>query len=308
MRRIIACALTLVMGAALFIGCGREELPQVSYEDYAVSAEAESEVSFYSTYADFEAGNFAFIYADALDESYLQTVQIIENPENPENLDWREVLINSGITNAEDFSMLLMSGAIDWKEVTLGEATFTFLAISAEGDDYAMGIAHHPDSAYGVMVYGDLLEEELLNNIEVLTVTADGFGLELGGKMPCMTFSDGGVNMQSYGVCWFETLDQIDAYLVAEGTGIRAADITESEESIIFAGLPMQVIGYGVNSKGNVFFSGSAKGMAYAEGIVELGTGGYLLVRFSQRTFEGKVSEMTQYLTGTEKYFVTQAQ
>lgn len=305
MRKMTALIALFALMGTLLAGCGREELPQVTCEDYAVAAEAVSGVSFYSTYADFDADSFEYIYADALDGSYLQTIKIIENPDN---LDWREVLINSGITNAEDFSMLLMSGAIDWKEVKLGEATFVYLAVSAEGQDYAMGIAYHPQASHGVMVYGDLLEKELLYNIEALAVTAEGMEIELGGKIPYLTFSDGGGNMQSHSVCYFETGEQIDAYLVSEGTGIREADITGSDETMTFMGLSMQAEGYGIKDTNKLFFDGSAKGMVYAEGIAELENGGYLLVRFSQRTMEGKVSDMTQYLTTTEKYFGVQAQ
>lgn len=305
-KKIMACVLTFVLGATIFTGCGAKELPEVSVEDYMVSADAVSNVTFYGGYEELMADGFKVLYADALDGSYMQTIQPIANPEN---LDWREVLITSGITNTEDFSMLLMSGAINWKEIALGEATFTYLDISAEGADYAMGIAHYPDAAYGIMVYGDMLEAELLQSVEALTLDATGFGMELGGRIPCLTFSDGGASMQSHSIHYFETIEQVDSYLVSQATGIRAEDIQGTEETMTFADLTMNVEGYGVNAKGKLSTSGNAKGMAYAEGIIELPGGeGFLLVRFSQRTAEGKVAEMTQYLTALEKYFMVSVQ
>lgn len=305
-KKIMACVLTFVLGATIFTGCGKEALPEVSVEDYTVSIDAVSHARFYSHYEELMADGFKVIYADALDGSYMQTIQPIANPEN---LDWREVLIASGITNTEDFSMLLMSGAINWKEIALGEATFSYLDISAEGADYAMGIAYYPDAAYGVMVYGDMLEAELLQSVAALNLDANGFGIELGGRMPGLTFSDGGAGMQSHSVHYFETLEQVDSYLVSQATGVRAEDIQGTEETMTFAGLTMIVEGYGVNAKGKLSTSGNAKGMAYAEGIIELpGGGGFLLVSFSQRTTEGKVAEMTQHLTKLEKYFTVDVQ
>ncbi len=305
-KKIIASVLTFVLVATIYTGCGAEELPEVSVEDYAVSADSVSNVTFRSDYGELAADGFKVLYADALDGSYMQTIQPIANPEN---LDWREVLITSGITNTEDFSMLLMSGAINWKEITVGEATFTYLDISAEGDDYAMGILHHPEAAYGVMLYGNMLENELLHNVEAINAGADGFSIELGGRIPYLTFSDGGAGMQSHSVHYFETLEQVDAYLVSQATGIRAEDIQGTEETLTFAGLTMNVEGYGVNAKGKLSTSGNAKNMAYAEGIIELPDGaGFLLVRFSQRTSEGKVTEMTQHLTKLEKYFTVDVQ
>lgn len=303
-KKVISGVLTFVLAATICTGCGTEKLPEVSAEDYTVSADAVSNVFFRSDYEELITDGFQVLYADAADGSYMQTIKPIANPDK---LDWKEVLINSGITNTEDFSMLLMSGAIDWKETAVGEATFTYLAISAEGADYAMGIAHHPNADYGIMIYGDMLEAELLQNIEAVTLDETGFSIELGGRIPYLTFP--GTYMQSHSVHYFETLKQLDSYLVSQATGIRAEDIQETEETMTFAGLTMSVEGYGVNAKGKLSTSGKAKGMAYAEGIIELPDGaGFLLIRCSQRTTEEQVAEMTQYLTRTEKYFTVNVQ
>lgn len=305
-KKVVAAVLILVMGATIVTGCGTKELPEVSVEDYIIAADAVSNVTFYAGYEELGADGFKVIYADAADGSYMQTIQPIANPEK---LDWREVLINSGITNTEDFSMLLMSGAIDWKEISLGEVVFTYLDISAEGDDYAMGIATCQGADYGVMVYGNMLEAELLEKVTALYMDAEGFGITPGGNIPMLTFSDGGMGMQSYSVCYFETMEQMDAYLIAGKTGIRTEDILKSGETMTFAGFTMQVESYSVNGKGKLSFSGNAGGRGYAEGIVALPEEkGFLLIRFSERITEEKVTQLTSYLSKTEKYFKTEEQ
>lgn len=307
-KKTRAFLLACVMAAGLtgiLTGCGKNtDAGEDGATGYAVSEEAVSGVSFQAEYEDFLQEKNSLIYLDALDGSYMQSLAV---KANPDAVDWKEILMNSGISNSEEFQMALGLELTDWQEAQFGGARLEYLTLP--GDDcYTIGILYHEEAEFGILLWGNYEEEILLKTAGNIKADAKGMSMELGGVMPRLTFSDGGLSASSYDVLFFETQGQLESYMQEHTKGAEKKDLLKGQ-AMTFAGLEMTALGYRLDGEGKLVTAGGAQGMSHAEGIVILPEKkGCLLLRLSQKKASGELQDLIKEMAGMEKYFRLTAQ
>ncbi len=292
-KKVVAMLLVGVTTLSLLAGCGNKE------EVTLVSEESKSGVWFEANYEDFLMEEFNMIFADAQDESYMLSMEVLERPGE---WSWQEVLIQCGNANVEEFILAGLS-FYDWKKVEINDGQMEYMTVNEEDVLYSVGVVAMKDANYGVLIYGNFGEDVLLKTAQDIVIGTEKFEIEMSGLIQNISLSNRGKSLENYKVSFFENEQQVSAYLSEQSISLKLKQIREGKD-ISLAGNSGTAVGCGWDANGKIFFAGQGQGSVASYGLIELAEGqGLLLLEYTNRSREVSVESLPECFEMLNKFF-----